>query len=378
FTTAAHSFATLTQGERVNGFRTISVYLNAAGEAMGARFVHEESSFTLDLLQIQSAPQALIWVNTKPVSDRGEPHTQEHLLLAKGSRGRELESAMDMSLATSNAFTQQLRTIYQFNTVAGADVFYKLLDQHLKALLDPDYTDEEIRREVRNFGITTTADGKTLSLEEKGSVYNEMVSSSRNQGFAANLAIRIMLYGKDHPLSFVSGGLPSGIRELKPSDIRSFHDANYHLWNMGMIGCFPKEMALDDVLGGLNQILSSAEPAGSKHSQTGPALPAGHPAPAGASSVVDYPEKNQQQAGLISLAWPAAPPANLQERLLLELFIENLSSGATSNLYRRLVDSKTREVDLGISGVSGYVADQGGYDVSIGLAGMPPSNITSA
>ena len=40
-----------------------------------------------------------------------------------------------------------------------------------------DYTDEEIRREVRNYGVTENPVDKTLRLEEKGTVYNEMVSS---------------------------------------------------------------------------------------------------------------------------------------------------------------------------------------------------------
>ena len=40
------------------------------------------------------------------------------------------------------------------------------------------YTDEEIRREVRNFGVDEDPKTGTLSLEEKGTVYNEMVSST--------------------------------------------------------------------------------------------------------------------------------------------------------------------------------------------------------
>ena len=48
---------------------------------LGARFRHDQSGFVLDLMRIQSVPQAFMWVNTHPVSDRGEPHTLEHLLL---------------------------------------------------------------------------------------------------------------------------------------------------------------------------------------------------------------------------------------------------------------------------------------------------------
>jgi hypothetical protein len=45
----------------------------------------------------------------------------------------------------------------------------------MDALIHPHYTDEEIRREVRNFGISDN--NGVLHLEEKGSVYNEMVTS---------------------------------------------------------------------------------------------------------------------------------------------------------------------------------------------------------
>ena len=144
----------LSPGKVVNGFRSVSLYVDAADRPIGARFVHERSGFTFDLLQIQSVPQAFIWVNSFPTSDMGEPHTQEHLLLGKGNRGRRVAAMETMSLAGSNAFTQQWRTCYHFNTGAGADVFYQQLDARLDALLHPDYTDEEIRREVRNFGVT--------------------------------------------------------------------------------------------------------------------------------------------------------------------------------------------------------------------------------
>src|SRR5262249_19040977 len=159
-----------------------------------------------------------------------------------------------------NAFTDQLMTVYQFNTAGGPEAFYQLLEKHLDALLKPDYTDEEIRREVRNFGVATGPDGKTLMLEEKGTVYNEMSSSSRNPAFIIERELSTELFGPNHPLSYSSGGLPSGIRELRPEHIRSFHDANYHLWNMGMVCALPREMSLAGVLARLNRSLTAAEP----------------------------------------------------------------------------------------------------------------------
>src|SRR6202167_4234515 len=111
----------LKEGQILDAFRATPVYLDDAGHAIGARFHHERTKFTLDLLQIQSAPQAFIWVTTFPTSNMGEPHTQEHLLLGKGNKGRELGSQEGMSLVTSTAFTMQWRTCFSFYTAAGPD-----------------------------------------------------------------------------------------------------------------------------------------------------------------------------------------------------------------------------------------------------------------
>ncbi|HYL99468.1 MAG TPA: hypothetical protein VEZ90_10975, partial [Blastocatellia bacterium] len=123
------------------------------------------------------------------------------------------------------------------------------------------------------------------------------------------------------------------------------------------------------------KLLTSVQ-GGSSRQSTQRMLPEGHPAPAGASSIVDYPEKNQQQASAIALAWPSPPWADMQDWLMEELFVRNLAGGATSSLYRRLVDSKTREVDLGINAVSGYVDDEGGHAITVTFGGIPPANIT--
>src|SRR2546423_442923 len=83
-------FASLKPGQSLHGFRAVAVYVDAANHPIGARFVHNASKFTLDVVRQQSVPQADIRVTTFPVSDQGEPHTQEHLLVGKGSKGRAL------------------------------------------------------------------------------------------------------------------------------------------------------------------------------------------------------------------------------------------------------------------------------------------------
>ncbi len=375
---AGESLEGLSPGKLVNGFRAVAVYADERGQPMGARFIHARTGFTLDVLQIQSVPQGYIYVNSFPISDMGEPHTQEHLLLGKGSVGRAVSSAETMSLVESNAFAQQLRTSYNFNT-PGSEVFYDHFEKQMNALLHPNYTDEEIRREVRNFGVTENPSDKTLRLEEKGSVYNEMTSSFSRAGSRMFHAAGLMLYGKNHPLSYSSGGTPEGIRNLKPQDIRKFHAANYHLGNMGMIGSFPKEMAVADILKRTDAILNRLQPRPSKlRFKTKAGLPAPKMAAPGTIEIVEYPNENDQQPGNLMFVWPATLKINDPERTLLELFLANIAGDPTTNLYKKFVDTKTREMDLGAKGVFNFVSDEMGYPIYIGLTEVTPANMNEA
>ena len=127
----------LKKDQEIEGFRVNAIYLNDANKPMGARFVHRRSGFTVDLLRIESVPQAYTWVNSFPVSPQGEPHTQEHLLLGKGTVGRAYSAMLTMSLGEMNAFTQQWRTSYHFSTPAGPDVFFHVYRAELNPLLPP-------------------------------------------------------------------------------------------------------------------------------------------------------------------------------------------------------------------------------------------------
>lgn len=375
------SLESLKAGQMVAGFRTVSVYLNDADKPMGGRFIHARTGFTFDVLQIQSVPQAFIWVNSFPTSDMGEPHTQEHLLLGKGNKGRAVASLEGMSLVTSNAFTMQWRTVYNFNTGAGPEVFYNLFERQVDALLHPDYTDEEIRREVRNFGVTENPADKTLRLEEKGSVYNEMVGSMGRPVWRLFREVSVSLYGERHPLAKSAGGLPADIRLMKPEDIRRFHRENYHLGNMGMVGSFPKEMRLTDILRRTDEILNrleSDQERQGKKVKTEADLPAPQPAPAGAIRVVEYPDRNDQQPGMLLFAWPAALKLEPREEMLLNLFLSNVAGDPTTNLYKRFVDTKTREMDIGAKGVFGSVDSDQGNPVSIGFADVAAVNMNEA
>ncbi|HZV11782.1 MAG TPA: hypothetical protein VFA55_01100, partial [Candidatus Kapabacteria bacterium] len=365
-----NSFADYTQGKVVHGFRTDAIYYSDNNTPIGARFIHMKTGFTFDVLRIQSVPQAFIWVRSFPTSDKGEPHTQEHLLLGKGNEGRRWGNMEAMSLASSSAFTAQWHTCYHFYTNAGAETYYKLFKQQMVALLHPDYTDEEIRREVRNFGIVEDQKDSTLRLEEKGTVYNEMVSTYQNPWSRMGYALGVEMYGDHHPLSYESGGTPAGLRTITAEDIRIFHDKNYHLANMGMIAAFPDDMPLDGILEQTDAILLELEPDGGKTNRTflmENELPAPSPAAPGTIKIIPYPDKNDQNPSPVEFGWLPDRTLNVKEQMLLDLFMQNMTGDATTDLYKMFVDTKMRVMDVGTHGVFGYASDDQGYPVYIGL-----------
>ncbi len=321
-------------------------------------------------------------MTTFPTSNMGEPHTQEHLLLGKGNKGRELGSQETMSLASSTAFTMQWRTCFSFYTAAGPDVFFQHFDRTMDALLYPDYSDEEIRREVRNFGVDEDPQDGSLRLEEKGTVYNEMVTSMDQPNSRLWQASLLSIYGPGHPLSYSAGGLPADLRVLQPSDIRRFHDEHYFLANMGAIVSLPKEVPLAAALGQLDSVLNRLQERSKRASQpavmTEAQLAPPEAAPEGRIEYVEYPLQNDQQPGSVYLAWPANRKLTLREKFLLGLFLDNVAGEADTNLYKRLIDSKTREADIGAKGVSGYVDDGQGNPVMVTFRDMPVSKMNDA
>jgi Zn-dependent M16 (insulinase) family peptidase len=369
---AVTSLEGLAPGASVQGFVASAVYVGDEDRLRGARFVHARTGFALDYLQIESAPQAFIHVTTYPTSDQGEPHTQEHLLLGKGNKGRFLGNAEHVALASSSAFTAHTRTAYHFHTTAGVDSFWGLLRTELDTLLHPDYSDEEIRREVRDFGVTAGAGGG-LVLGEKGTVYNEMVQSSEEPSRSGWWATSRLLYGPGHPLGWVSGGTPEGIRALTPADIRRFHAAHYQLGNMGMIAAFPASVPLATVLARAGETLDALASVGPgpgappQRFLTERDLPPPHGAEAGALRVVEYPHGSAGHPGPAMLAWPATRALDVGERLVLEVFLGAFASGQGSTLYKALVDRKTRVLDVGATSVWSHVGNDQGQPAYVGL-----------
>jgi hypothetical protein len=374
---SAQTLESLRANQAVHGFRTESLYLDGSGRPMGARFVHTRTGFTLDLLRLETAPQAYTWVNTFLVSDMGEPHTQEHLLLGKGNVGRAVANLESFSLVNSSAFVTQRRTQYHFNSPAGTDVFFTVFEAQLNALLNPDYTDEEIRREVRNIGVAQDPDG-TLRLEEKGTVYNEMVSSYERPLWRLFRTASQAVYGERHPLALSAGGWPSAIREMTPEHIRAFHRATHHLGNMGTIAALPRSESLAAVLARTDAILNQLyrPPPGGGSFPTEADLPAPQPLPPGEIRFDDYPHRNPAQPSPVRFAWGADRRLTVEDEILLGLFLANFAGDPTTNLYRIFIESQTKEIDLGARSVSAGASREQGHPVSVSMTDAVPSLAT--
>ena len=371
------TFADVSPQTTSHGFHSTALYLDDAGQPFGARFVHDKTGFTLDLIQVQSVPQAFTWVNTFPVSDKGEPHTQEHLLVGKGNVGRSFAASESMTLSNSSAFTMQWRTCYDFNTNAGLSVFYDSFHMQLNALLHPDYTDEEIGREVRNFGIAENPATHELRLEEKGTVYNEMVSSMAKPDWVLYSQQLLDVYGPGHPLSFSSGGLPAAIREMKPQDIRAFHDRHYFLANMGAVISLPKGDTVAVQLAHFDETLNALQPNPvALKAESEADLPAPKPAAPGSIQVVEFPYENDHQPSYVGLAWPANRKLTNRDSLLMEVFFSSFAGDTTTNLYRLFVNSRTRKIDTGATGVSAWVNEDQGFPVNISFEEVAAANLT--
>lgn len=369
------TLSSLAKNEMLHGFKTITIYLNDEDKPMGGRFIHEQTGFTLDLLQIESVPQTFIYTNTFPVSDMGEPHTQEHLLITKGNKGHELNTREGMSLAQSNAFTQQLYTAYMFNTGASTTVFYNLFQKYLDALLYPDYTDEEVHREVRNWGVSENPD-KTLRIEEKGAVYNEMSTSMNSPYSLLYDSAKRIIFGKGHPISYNAGGLPSGIRKMNAADILKFHNDNYYLGNMGAIVSLAGSNKLDDVLSQINTILTDLNKMALKKTRLQKTLPTPQPEGIGTVSIINFPTQNAQQPGTIFAGWPAMDRLSTEEYILLNNFLTVFAGEASTNLYKLFVNSNTKNKEVDAQAVFGFLDNGPEPYVFIGLDGIKKENIT--
>lgn len=359
-----------------SGFVVEHLYLDSRDQPAGACLRHR-SGFTLDLLPMETAPQSFVWISAPPLDDKGEPHTLEHLLLGKGRRGLSVANAEEFRLSSSSAFTGQLETCYHFSTALGAGDFLVELEDRLDALMHPDFSDEEIRREVCHVGPKDGPAG--LELDEKGTVYNEMLSSWDNPWSRVDQRLRDLAYGPEHPLSNNAGGIPAEIRRLTPAEIRRFQQSSHFLGNMGAeLVLAPGEMT-DELLKRLDALLTRLEPARpTLPTRSRADLPPLSPAANAVTEVLEVPGAREGEPALVLAAWPPIPPLTRRDLLEAQIFLSVAASGESSDLYHELIDPQHAADPLGAAWISGWISEEPGQVVWLGLGSVPPARVTEA
>src|SRR5262249_5191221 len=90
----------------------------------------------------------------------------------------------------------------------------------------------------------------------------------------------------------------------------------------------------------------------------------------------DYPEQNPEKPGSVVLAWPPLRGTlDVQSHTLLGLFLDAFAGDATTNLYKRFVDSKTRVLDYGAQSVFNFMSNDPGYPVYVGVDEITASHL---
>jgi Zn-dependent M16 (insulinase) family peptidase len=367
------------KGSRVADFIADAVYTGDNGTVVGTRWVSTTTGMPVTVLRIQSVPQVFLAFDTPPVSDRGEPHTGEHLLLGKGTKGKMLSLEQDMSLVDSTAWTAQTDVCYSWSCAAGKDTFYRSVEQYLDALLCPDFSDEEIRREVCHIGPVTDEKTGEISVDEKGTIYQEMVSTYEKRWIVWNEMAK-RLWGAGHPLSWSSGGEPAAVRTMEPRHVREFHAAHYQLGpGTRMIVALPDSVPEDEFLAKLSAQIAAIEarPELKARPAAEHPIPPGRPAADTSPVVYPYPNANEDDVGTALIAWAPVPIGAQYDRVAAQILLSTLADGESATLYKRLMDSETREVEVGAaemsSGLDGSRIDLLPY---VTFDGVPSRNAT--
>ncbi len=365
--------ASLREGDALGAYRAVTLYLDSSGAPKGARFRHERGA-VVDVLFFDSVPQVSAAFRAPADDERGAPHTLEHLLLGKGSGGRRLNTLMPMRMGQYTAGTYSDVTNYQFSSAAGPDEFFELLEVFLGALIRPDFTDEEIRREVAHDVVLE--EGGRLKLEEAGTVYTEMVARMEQPAGILWDELGRMLYGPDHPLARNQGGEPEQIWKLSPADIRAFHAAHYHLdGRVELVAALPMDWSAAAFLARLDEAMRRVEP--SVPAGAAADLPPFAPLPERAVRVAPYPSQDPATPQDAVMAWPPIRTLGVDEQARLDVALE-LLNGDLPFLAGDYLDKAVRKAVPGAPSVSMAIAAQAlpASFVWLSISGLPTGALT--
>jgi len=376
---SSNTLETLKRDQILADFRVANLYSDPDGTIVAVKFWHVPTGAPVFVLLIETVPQAFTWVDAPDDSNKGLPHSLEHLLESKGTKGRYFKLLTDMRLSRSDARTYEDFNYYGYASGAGLEGFFELLHAWLDALYNPDFTDSEAEREFYHFGIATDPTTKKKILVEQGSVYDEMQTGQGSYTYFLELNKRVL--GEQNPFGFSSAGFPDEMHGTTVEEIRRFHSKHYHLGpSTGFIFVIdPKE----SVPSFLERVSRELRPF-----SKGKALPAPlaggakypiNPAASNETKIYPFPGASETDPGEVRFSWKPTRSESPVALKLVQLFFRALAQGERSVLYKALVDSKTRALDSGATTVESepFLGNSPYFPVwNVGVSGIPGNRVS--
>ncbi|HKD78907.1 MAG TPA: hypothetical protein VKH81_04390 [Candidatus Angelobacter sp.] len=381
---SAEDLSGLKRKQPIADFRVANLYSDSDGKIVGGKFWHNPSGAPVYIFQIETVPQAFMWVDAPVDSNNGVAHALEHLLPTKGQKGRYVTLLTEMRLSRRVEASYRDYNFYSFSSGSGMPGFFEQFHAWLDALYKPNFTNLEVEREFYHFGVATEPSSHKRTLVEQGAVYNEMLGGQDVDNYY--LQLRRQVFGAVNPFAFEIGGVPDEMRQLKPEEIRKFYEQHYRLGpGTGFIFVIdPKE----NVAAFLRRISEefrhlARQGAATQNGLTTPGRPKYPISPMATTEIELYPfpSTSESERGEVCFAWKAVKTDSRVDLKLLQLFFGGLSDGEQSLLYKELIDSKTREFESGATNVEtwAFLENSPHFPVEfIGIHGVPGNQITVA
>lgn len=274
---------------------------------------------------------------TTPMDSTGVAHILEHTTLCGSQKFPTRDPFMKMltrSLSTfMNAMTGPDYTMYPFSTCNHQD-FENLMNVYLDSVLRPLLKEEDFLQEgwrLENEDILD-ADSK---LVVKGVVFNEMKGAySDSQGLFGQHLLNNLLPG--HTYAHSSGGYPLDIPDLSWEACKEFHAKHYHPSNARIYtyGDIPLEKHLKTLDSYLSRysFLEMDTLVPSEKRWTTPRRREIKCAP-------DPMNTNPDKQTTVAVSYLMKDITHIQESLIVQVVGELLMGGASSPLYKALIQS---------------------------------------
>jgi hypothetical protein len=221
---------TFKPGQELSGYRIENVTLLETIDSAMVQLTHIKTKARhIHIVNKDKENTFGVFFRTVPKDSTGVAHILEHTVLCGSKKFKVRDPFFSMikrSLSTfMNAFTASDWTMYPFATQNSKD-YYNLMNVYLDAAFFPRIDELSFKQEGHRLEIVEK-DDKSIELEYKGVVYNEMKGAMSSPAQVLGRSLLSSLY-PDTTYRNNSGGEPSQIPSLTWENLKSFHARYYH------------------------------------------------------------------------------------------------------------------------------------------------------